>query len=219
LDALALIGTVVLAGRKCQFQREKTVIRGFIPYQGELRVKLTYFATRTNFMAKIGLFFGTQTGKTETVAEMIQKEFGGEAIVELHDISSASTEDFAPYDALIIGCPTWNIGELQSDWEGFYDELDDIDFASKKVAYFGMGDQIGYADNFQDALGILEEKIASLGGKTVGYWPTDGYDFNESKALKNGKFVGLALDEDNQSDLTEQRIKTWVAGLKGEFGV
>ncbi len=59
-------------------------------------------------MAKIGLFFGTQTGKTETVAEMIQKEFGGEAIVELHDISSASTEDFAPYDALIIGCPTWN---------------------------------------------------------------------------------------------------------------
>ncbi|MFN9675593.1 MAG: flavodoxin FldA, partial [Microcystis sp.] len=58
-----------------------------------------------------------------------------------------------------------------------------------------------------------------LGGKTVGYWPTDGYDFNESKALKNGKFVGLALDEDNQSDLTEQRIKTWVAGLKGEFGV
>jgi flavodoxin I len=97
--------------------------------------------------------------------------------------------------------------------------LDDIDFVSKKVAYFGMGDQIGYSDNFQDALGILEEKIASLGGKTVGYWPTDGYDFNESKALKNGKFVGLALDEDNQSDLTEQRIKTWVAGLKREFGV
>jgi flavodoxin I len=170
-------------------------------------------------MAKIGLFFGTQTGKTETVAEIIQKEFGGEAIVELHDISSASTEDFASYDALIIGCPTGHIGELQSDWEGFYDELDEIDFSAKKVAYFGTGDQIGYSDNFQDALGILEEKIASLGGKTVGYWPTEGYDFNESKALKNGKFVGLALDEDNQSDLTEQRIKTWVTQLKSEFGV
>jgi len=115
-------------------------------------------------MAKIGLFFGTQTGKTETVAEMIQKEFGGEAIVELHDISSASTEDFAPYDALIIGCPTWNIGELQSDWEGFYDELDDIDFASKKVAFFGMGDQIGYCGQLSGCPGDTGRKNRLPGG-------------------------------------------------------
>ena len=36
--------------------------------------------------------------------------------------------DFEEYDFIIIGCPTWNIGELQSDWEGFYNELDNIDF-------------------------------------------------------------------------------------------
>jgi flavodoxin len=120
---------------------------------------LSLILNPTISMAKIGLFFGTQTGNTETVAEMIQKEFGGESIVDLNDISSASTEDFAPYDALIIGCPTWNIGELQSDWEGFYDELDEIDFSTKKVAYFGTGDQIGYADNFQDAMGILEDLV------------------------------------------------------------
>jgi hypothetical protein len=108
LDALALIGTVVLAGRKCQFQRPKTVIRGFIPYQGELRVKLTYFATRTNFMAKIGLFFGTQTGKTETVAEMIQKEFGGEAIVELHDILLRFYRGFCP-----LRCPDYRLSHLE----------------------------------------------------------------------------------------------------------
>ncbi len=170
-------------------------------------------------MAKIGLFFGTQTGNTQTIAEQIQKEFGGESVVELMDIADAGPEDFEPYEYVIIGCPTWNIGELQSDWEGFYDELDAIAFSGKKVAYFGAGDQVGYADNFQDAMGILEEKISSLGGTTVGYWPVDGYDFNESKAVRNGKFVGLAIDEDNQSDLTDSRIKTWVAQLKQEFGV
>jgi flavodoxin I len=170
-------------------------------------------------MAKIGLFFGTQTGNTQTIAETIQKEFGGDSVVELYDISGADPSDFADYTCLIIGCPTWNVGELQADWEGFYDELDTIDFSGKKVAYFGAGDQIGYSDNFQDAMGILEEKISEHGGTTVGYWSIDGYDFNESKAVKNGKFVGLALDEDNQSELTDERVKTWVAQLKSEFGV
>ncbi|MBD2165565.1 flavodoxin FldA [Calothrix membranacea FACHB-236] len=167
---------------------------------------------------KIGLFYGTQTGKTESVAEMIRDEFG-DGVVTLHDISQADTADFDEYQYLIVGCPTWNIGELQSDWEGFFSELDEIDFNGKMVAYFGTGDQMGYADNFQDAIGILEEKISQLGGKTVGYWPNEGYDFNESKALRNGKFVGLAIDEDNQSDLTDERIKTWVSQLKAELGL
>lgn len=170
-------------------------------------------------MAKIGLFYGTQTGNTQTVAELIQQELGGNNIVELHDISSADPSDFEPYECLIIGCPTWNIGELQSDWDAFYDELDAIAFDGKKIAYFGAGDQIGYADNFQDAMGILEEKIVLLGGTTVGYWSADGYDFNDSRAIRDGKFVGLAIDEDNQSDLTNHRIKSWVVQLKREFGL
>ncbi|MEB3312184.1 MAG: flavodoxin FldA [Snowella sp.] len=170
-------------------------------------------------MAKIGLFYGTQTGNTQAIAELIQKEFGGADVVEVMDIAKASTEDLEAYDYLILGSPTWNVGELQSDWEGFYDELDSIPFSGKKVAYFGAGDQFGYADNFQDAMGILESKITELGGQTVGFWSTDGYDFNESKAVKNGKFVGLAIDEDNQSDLTEGRVKQWVSQLKSAFGI
>ncbi len=170
-------------------------------------------------MAKIGLFYGTQTGNTQTIAELIHQELGGDAVADLKDIADAELSDLDAYDCLIIGCPTWNIGELQSDWEGIYDDLDQINFSSKKVAYFGAGDQIGYADNFQDAMGILEEKITELGGTTVGYWSTDGYDFNESKAVRNGKFVGLALDEDNQSELTDSRVKAWVSQVKSAFGV
>ncbi|MDM9383592.1 flavodoxin FldA [Chlorogloeopsis sp. ULAP01] len=170
-------------------------------------------------MANIGLFYGSETGYTQIEAEMIQKEFGGESVVEIFDIARAEASDFENFEYIIIGCPTWNVGELQSAWEYFYDELDNIDFSGKKVAYFGPGDQVGYPDTFEDALGILEEKISEQGGTTVGYWPTDGYEFNESKAVRDGKFVGLALDEDNQSDLTEERIKAWVAQLKKEFGL
>jgi flavodoxin I len=167
---------------------------------------------------KIGLFYGSTTGKTESVAEIIRDEFGGN-FVTLNEVSQVDGGDFEEYEYIIIGCPTWNIGELQSDWEGLYQELDDVDFSGKTVAYFGTGDQIGYADNFQDAMGILEEKISEKGAKTVGYTSTDGYEHNESKAIRNGKFVGLALDEDNQSDLTDKRIKAWVMQLKTEFGL
>ncbi|WP_019501731.1 flavodoxin FldA [Pseudanabaena sp. PCC 6802] len=167
---------------------------------------------------KIGLFFGTTTGKTEYVAEMIQKEFNGTQI-DLNDVSKVSASDLTAYDCLIIGCPTWNIGELQSDWEGLYDELDSVDLNGKKVAYFGTGDQVGYSDNFMDAIGIIAEKVEERGGITVGYWPTDGYDFNESRAVRDGKFVGLAVDEDNQPELTAARVKTWVAQVKSAFGV
>ncbi len=167
---------------------------------------------------KIGLFYGTQTGKTESAAEIIRDEFGGD-IVTLVDVSQADASDFDEYECIIVGCPTWNIGELQSDWDGLYQELDNADFSGKTVAYFGTGDQIGYADNFQDAIGIIEEKISERGGKTVGYTSIDGYDFNESKAVKNGKFCGLALDEDNQPDQTDVRVKAWVAQLKKEFSL
>ncbi len=166
----------------------------------------------------IGLFFGTQTGNTESAAEEIQKAFGSN-LVELHDMAKADASDFDGYDCLIIGCPTWNIGEMQSDWEGFFPELDGMDFSGKKVAYFGCGDQIGYSDNFLDAIGILEEKITELGGKTVGYWSTEGYEFDESKAVRGNKFVGLAIDDTNQSELTDERLKKWVSLLKSEFGV
>ncbi len=170
-------------------------------------------------MSQIGLFYGTTTGKTENAAEMIKDALGGDDIVTVHEISDVNGDEFSQYENIIIGCPTWDIGELQSDWDGYFDELDNIDFSGKKVAYFGTGDQIGYADNFQDAMGILEEKISGLGGKTVGLWSTEGYEHEASRAVKNGKFVGLALDEDNQADFTEERIQKWADQLKNEFGL
>lgn len=170
-------------------------------------------------MAKVGLFYGSTTGKTADAAEQMQAALGGDDVVDLHDISEKGAADLAEYDYIIIGCPTWNIGDLQDDWDAIFDELDDVDFSGKTVAYFGTGDQIGYAENFQDAMGILEEKIAELGGKTVGYWPAEGYEHTESKAIRDGKFCGLALDDDNESEKTEERIQTWCGQIKSAFGI
>ena len=46
-----------------------------------------------------------------------------------------------------------------------------------------------------------------------------GYDHDASKAQKGDQFVGLALDEDNQPELSADRIKAWVTGLRSAFGV
>ena len=169
-------------------------------------------------MAKIGLFYGSTTGKTADVAEQVQAVLGGDSVVDLIEIEDAGA--LANYEYLIIACPTWNIGELQDDWAAVFDDLNDVNFSGKTVAYIGTGDQVGYADNFMDAMGQLEEKIASLGGKTVGYWPADGYEHEASLAIRDGnKFCGLALDEDNEPDKTEGRIKTWAIQIKQEMSL
>lgn len=169
-------------------------------------------------MAAIGLFFGTQTGQTEAIAEQIQEAIG-KSNVDLIDVAKASPEDLNAYSYLILGCPTWNSGELQADWDAFLPEFDDLDLSGKTIACFGLGDQVGYADYFLDAMGMIAEKVLERGGNLVGQWPLEGYDFSESKAVMEGQFVGLAIDEDNQSDLTASRIQTWVAQIKPALGL
>ena len=149
----------------------------------------------------------------------MQAELGGESVVDLHDIADSEASSLADYDYLIVACPTWNIGEIQDDWQAVFDDLDDMDFSGKTVAYFGTGDQIGYADNFMDAMGQLEEKISELGGKTVGYWSAEGYEHAESLAIRDGKFCGLALDDDNEEDKSEERIQQWSAQIKSEMAL
>ena len=39
------------------------------------------------------------------------------------------------------------------------------------------------------------------------------------EAVVDGKFVGLALDLDNQSNLTEERLNQWLASIAGDFGL
>jgi flavodoxin I len=168
-------------------------------------------------MAQIGIFYGSTEGNTERVVTKIHELLGGDSVAALHNVNSSSADDMQPYPYLILACPTWEIGQLQEDWDSFIDELGDVDFTGKKVTYLGLGDADGYPDTFQDAMGIIHDRIKDKGATFVGAWPTEGYNFEASKGVVNGKFLGLAIDEDNQKDLTEKRTTEWVAQLKSEF--
>jgi flavodoxin I len=169
----------------------------------------------------IGLFFGSTNGNTAAVAEQIRLEFADQAgiEVELFDIADYYLEEMADFDTLILGIPTWNIGQLQRDWEAIIDEFDNVDLHGKRAALFGLGDQVGYPETFGDAVFFLADKLESQGAQLVGSWPTDGYNFSGSWALRDGRFLGLMLDEDNQSALSPERICAWVRQLIDEFGL
>ena len=166
-------------------------------------------------MEAIGLFYGSTYGMTEKAAEKIKKAFGP-AKVEIYDLKIASPEDMKKYKNLIFGTSAWGIGEMQDDWEYFIDNLTGIDFSNRKLALFGLGDQKEYPESFVDGLGTLYCRLPEK-SCVVGQTDTKGYDFYFSLANKDGKFIGLVLDEHNQKNLTGERIKKWVAQLRKEF--
>jgi flavodoxin I len=174
-------------------------------------------------MNKIGLFYGTDTGNTETVAKEIKKKLeaklGSGWTIDLLEIYKKKKDDMAQYDFLVLGMPTWYDGELQGDWEEFIPEMEQIDFTGKKVAFFGLGDQYGYAAYFCDALGVFAEIVEKKNGTLVGFTSVKGFEHDESKAQRGDQFVGLCLDMDNQDELTNGRIDAWLPQVLQEFGI
>ncbi len=169
-------------------------------------------------MKKIGLFYGTYTGVTGMVAQKIAQELGTEN-VDLHNIC-CDGEMMQHYQYLIIGTSTWSVGELQQDWNDFMPKLEEMDFTGKVVALFGTGDQVGYPETFLDGMGMLYETFQFRGATFVGFWPTTGYNFTSPlPLLDHDHFVGLAIDEDNQPELTASRIKEWCRLIRPSFNL
>lgn len=170
-------------------------------------------------MAKIGLFYGTDTGNTRKIAKFIVRQIGDD-LVDIFNVAKVKPEDVAKYEFLIFGTPTLGDGELQDDWQMLLPNLDSVDFTGKTVALYGLGDQNAYGHEFVDGLGIIYHALVKTPAKLVGgSWSSDGYDFEKSKALVDGDFVGLVLDQDNQADLTKDRIAQWIEQIKGDFGL
>lgn len=168
--------------------------------------------------AAIGLFYGSSTCYTEMAGEKIRAELG-EGLVDFFNINQTPIITAEFYDYIILGIPTWDYGELQEDWEDIWAEIDEVDFTGKKVALYGLGDQIGYPEWFLDAMGYLHSKVLARGAIACGYWPNQGYHYEESKALTSSgsHFVGLALDEENEFSKTAERIAVWCEQLRQEF--
>ena len=167
-------------------------------------------------MKTIGLFYAMNAAKTSHIAEKIREKLGHKE-VEMIMIEKAWQNDFQAYDNLIVGASTWFDGELPTYWDEMIPEIESLDLKDKKVALFGLGDQIGYPDNFVDGLGILADAFEKAGAILVGFTSAEGYSFNRSRALRDGKWCGLVIDIENQSKLTDKRIADWCEQLKKEF--
>ncbi len=171
-------------------------------------------------MSKIGIFYGSTSGVTEELAEKIREEIG-EDLCDLYSMEEDfdSADDLLAYDYLILGCSTWGAGEVQNDWrEPLFDmEVEKPDFSGKTIAIFGPGDCEGHSKHFVGALGTLYDQFKALGAKLVGAVSTEDYSFEKSTSIRDGKFVGLALDEVNESDKTDDRIANWLELLKADF--
>jgi flavodoxin I len=172
----------------------------------------------------IGIFYGTSTGSTQTIADLLHQAFGPETSSEPIDVDtledSTLAQAFAQHESLIVGTPTWNTGadseRSGTGWdELYYDKLPALKdiLQGKKVAVFGLGDQQSYAENYADASGELFDVFSELGCTMLGSWSMEGYEHEDSKAIRGDKFCGLLLDVVNQEELSESRVNSWTAQL------
>ena len=165
----------------------------------------------------ISIIYGSDSGCTEEIAKRIgQKLDICDSLIK--EVSETKVEDFTKFKNLILGVSTWYIVDLQYDWYNFFEQFKKIDFTGVNVALFGLGDQYGYSYNYVDGVGILAEVVLKNGGNVFGHWPNRGYQFDESRGLLDDEtFYGLALDEDNEPEYTEERINGWVTKIREEL--
>ena len=162
------------------------------------------------------IVYGSTSGNCESVANRIAEALG----VDSSSVISASnltSEIVSKAANLILGSSTWGSGDLQDEWYDGVEVIKSTNLAGKTVAVFGCGDSCGFSTTFCEAMKTLYDAAESAGAKMIGSVSTDGYTFDDSTAVVDGKFVGLALDEDNESDKTDERIAAWVESIKPEL--
>lgn len=163
-------------------------------------------------MKKYGLFYGSATGTTANVAKEIGKALNMDKD-DIINVAEASPEMFGDYETLILGTSTWGDGEVEDDWYDILAGVQALSLQGKKIALFGCGDET-MADTFCNGVAELYDRLKETGAEFIGEFDVDGFDFNESKSVKDGMGIGLLLDEVNHSDLTADRIARWIETIK-----
>lgn len=160
------------------------------------------------------IFYGSSTGNTEDIANRISEQLGN---LDVYDISNQGLDPIKDYDKLIIGLSTWGDGDLQSDFEDIWSDFEEYDFSKKTIALFGLGDQDGYEDEFVNALGTMYKVLKAKGATIIGFTSIEGFEHNISTAQIDDQFCGLVIDEDNQNDLSDERISSWISDIRSEI--
>lgn len=160
-------------------------------------------------MAKTIVVYGSSTGTCEAIAQKIGERLGAEVI----NVADLTEEQVAGADNLVLGTSTWGAGEMQDDWYDGVKVLKSAGLQGKRVAVFGCGDSESYSDTFCGGMKELYDAAEAAGATMVGNVSTDGYTFDDSEAAVDGHFVGLALDDVNEDDKTDNRIEAWISTL------
>jgi len=168
-------------------------------------------------MNKTGIVYSFNSTKTAKAAEKIKEAFGSDFNIVQVNAEELTEELFLSFSNLILGVPTWFDGELPNYWDEFVPALEDLNLEGKTIAIYGLGNQVEYPENFGDAVGIMGELVQERGAKLVGFTSAEGYSYESSKALIEGKFMGLLLDQETQPRLSKERIEKWVTDLKSQF--
>lgn len=162
-----------------------------------------------NKMAKTIVVYGSSTETCENIANTLGEKLGADVI----NAADLTAEQLESADNILLGSSTWGVGELHDDWYDAIETVKGANLAGKKVAVFGCGDSASYSDTFCGAMKELYDAAKAAGATVVGEVSTDGYTFDSSDAVVDGKFVGLALDDVNEDDKTAERIDAWIPTL------
>ncbi|MBQ9637748.1 MAG: flavodoxin FldA [Prevotella sp.] len=162
-------------------------------------------------MKKTIIVYGSTTGSCQEFAEKIAAKLGVE---DVKNVSEIDADTLAAYDNLLLGTSTWGAGELQDDWYDGVETVKAVDLSGKTVALFGCGDAESYPDTFCGGMIEIYNAVKEAGAEPVGQVSTDGYTFDDSEAVQDGQFVGLALDVSEGDDKNDERIDQWTASLQ-----
>lgn len=162
-------------------------------------------------MKKTVIIYGTSTGTCEDLASRIGAKLGVDNIINVTDLDE---NVIAENDNLILGTSTWGAGEMQDDWYDGIKVIKSVDLRGKTVALFGCGDSGSYPDTFVGGMAEIYNAVKTAGANVIGAVSTEGYTFDDSESVVDGKFVGLALDEVNEDDKTDERINAWVEEIQ-----
>lgn len=173
-------------------------------------------------MKKIAIFFGPEKGAVNRVADKVKQAIGDDK-VDMIPVKNATFEDIDKYDKIIfgistVGKETWHTTYSNVDWARFLPEIGKSRYEGKTIAIFGLGDHVTYAATFVDHIGLLAGELTKNGAVLTGQVPAEDYEFDESKAVVDGKFLGLPVDEDFEPELTDERVTKWVKSIRDAFG-
>lgn len=174
-------------------------------------------------MAKMGIFCGTAGGTSMVVADALVEAFGidEDDVINMEEDFDDVEDQLMEYDILFVGSSTWGQGDVHHSWVDPQLEIEDegFDFSGKTVALFGAGDCVKHGEHFCSALAKLKKTFEKAGATVVGSIPKEGYTYEFSLAEEGDQLCGLAIDQHNEEDKTEERIEKWIDILKRDLSL